>query len=52
MSSKEKSVLIGAEAKKPPPWRSSLYEEPLWVSLAWIIGPTVAAGLAIFFAVR
>jgi hypothetical protein len=32
-------------------WRSSLYEEPLWVSIAWIVGPAALAGLAIFFAV-
>lgn len=32
-------------------WRSSLYEEPLWVSIAWIVGPVALAGLAIFFVV-
>jgi hypothetical protein len=32
-------------------WRSSLYEEPLWVSIAWIAGPLTLAGIAIFFAV-
>ena len=32
-------------------WRSSLYEEPLWVSIAWIVGPLTLAGIAIFFAV-
>ncbi len=33
-------------------WRGSLYEEPTWVSLAWVIGPLLAALLAIYFAVR
>jgi hypothetical protein len=33
-------------------WRGSLYEEPMWVSLAWIIGPVLTAGLAIYLAVR
>jgi hypothetical protein len=33
-------------------WRGSLYEEPIWVSLAWLIGPMLLAGLGIYFAVR
>lgn len=40
-------------AGRPPAfWRSSIYEEPVWVSLAWIIIPALLAGIAIFFAVR
>lgn len=35
-----------------PWWRSSLYQEPVWVSVAWIIGPLLVAGLAIYLAVR
>lgn len=38
--------------KRPAFWRSSLYAEPTWVSLAWIIGPGLLAGVAIYFAVR
>ncbi|HTV17582.1 MAG TPA: hypothetical protein VMG12_02900 [Polyangiaceae bacterium] len=52
MNAKEKAALIGSEGKRPPPWKSSLYEEPAWVALAWIIGPTVLAGLVIYLAVR
>ncbi len=36
----------------PPFWRSSLYEEPMWVSLAWIMGPVLLAGIVIYFVVR
>ena len=35
-----------------PWWRSSLYQEPVWVSLAWIVGPLLVAGLAMYLAVR
>jgi hypothetical protein len=52
MNAKEKGALIGPEGKRPPPWKSSLYEEPNWVSLAWILGPVLFAALAIFFAIR
>jgi hypothetical protein len=45
----EKRVLLAPEAKRLPPWKSSLYEEPTWVSLAWIIGPMLFAGVAIYF---
>lgn len=51
MNAREKSALIGPEGKRAP-WRSSLYEEPLWLSLAWIIGPTLIAGVLIYFAVK
>lgn len=40
------------EEKRPAFWRSSVYAEPTWVSLAWIIGPALLAGIAIYFAVR
>jgi hypothetical protein len=52
MSSKRRDALLGPEGKRPAFWRSSLYEEPAWVSLAWIIGPALLAGIAIYFAVR
>jgi hypothetical protein len=35
---------------RPRFWQNSLYEEPFWVSLAWIVGPLAAAGAAIYFA--
>jgi hypothetical protein len=31
-------------------WRSSLYEEPLWVSIAWIVVPVGLASVVIFLA--
>ena len=53
MNAKESGpALVGPEGKRLAPWRSSLYEEPMWVSLAWVLGPLVAAVLGIYFAVR
>lgn len=52
MNAKDKGMLIAPEGKRPPPWKSSLYEEPNWVSLAWIIGPVLLAGVVIYFSVR
>jgi hypothetical protein len=43
--------LVSDTGKRPVFWRSSLYEEPMWVSLAWIIGPALCAGIAIYFVV-
>lgn len=51
MNAKDKGVLISPDGKRPP-WKSSLYEEPNWVSLAWIIGPLLFAGIAIYLSVR
>lgn len=52
MNARQTGALIGPDGKRPPPWKSSLYEEPTWVSLAWIIGPLSFAAVAIYFAVR
>jgi hypothetical protein len=52
MNAKDKGALIGPEGKRPAPWRSSLYEEPMWVSVAWILGPVVLAAVGIYFSVR
>jgi hypothetical protein len=52
MNSKRTDALLSSESKRPAFWRSSLYEEPAWVSLAWVIGPALLAGIAIYFAVR
>jgi len=51
MAIDDKNSLLHA-AGKHPWWRSSLYEEPVWVSLAWILGPLTVAILAMYFAVR
>jgi hypothetical protein len=52
MNAKEKGALIAPDGKRPPPWKSSLYEEPTWVSLAWIIGPLLFAGVTIYLSIR
>jgi hypothetical protein len=52
MNAKEKGALIGPEGKRPAPWRSSLYDEPMWVSVAWIVGPVLLAAIGIYFSVR
>lgn len=52
MNAKEKGALIGSEGKRPAPWKSSLYEEPTWVSLAWIVFPALFAAAGIYFAIR
>lgn len=36
--------------KKRAAWRSSLYDEPVWVSVAWIAVPLGAAAVGVFFA--
>lgn len=33
-------------------WRSSLYDEPLWVSIAWIVVPVALGALAMFLTTR
>jgi hypothetical protein len=48
----EKGVVLAPEGKRLPSWKSSLYEEPTWVSLVWIIGPVLFAAVAIYFSVR
>jgi hypothetical protein len=52
MNIKRRDASLRPEGKRPAFWRSSLYEEPTWISLAWIIGPALLAGIAIYFAVR
>jgi hypothetical protein len=53
MSSADKSGALHDLGKHVNPWwRSSLYEEPVWVSVAWIIGPLLIAGSAIYLAIR
>jgi hypothetical protein len=52
MNEKNKATLIGHDGKRQAPWKSSLYEEPLWVSVAWILGPVLFAGAAIYLSVR
>lgn len=51
MNAREKAPLIAAEGKRLPPWKSSLYEEPVWKSVAWLVGPVLCAAIAIYLAV-
>jgi hypothetical protein len=51
MNEKASGALIGPDGKRPG-WRSSLYEEPMWVSVAWVLGPIILAAIGIYFAVR
>jgi hypothetical protein len=52
MNAKDKGSLIGPGEKVPAGWRSSLYDEPMWLSVAWIVGPALLAAIGIYFAVR
>jgi hypothetical protein len=52
MNEKRQRTSSSLKGKYPAFWRSSLYEEPTWVALAWIVGPALIAGIAIYFAVR
>jgi hypothetical protein len=51
MAIDDKNSVLHA-AGKHPWWRSSLYEEPIWLSLAWILGPLTMALVAMYFAVK
>jgi hypothetical protein len=52
MNAREKAPLISPGGRPPAPWKSSLYEEPLWKSVVWLVGPMLFAAVAIYFAVR
>jgi hypothetical protein len=52
MSSPENVPQLREHGKNGPWWRSSLYYEPLWVSVLWIAGPVLVAGVALFYVVR
>lgn len=39
------------ERRRAKFWRNSTYEEPLYVSLAWIIIPLLIAGILIYVVV-
>ena len=49
MNAQKSASVIGPQGKRPKFWRSSIYEEPVWVSVAWIAGPVVFAAIAIYF---
>ena len=52
MNERLRSSSSSPEGKRPAFWRNSLYEEPNWVSIAWMVGPILLAGFAIYLALR
>jgi hypothetical protein len=52
MSAKEKEPEAAQVRAWTAPWKNSIYEEPTWVSLFWIIVPVSLAALGIFFAMK
>jgi len=52
MNEKASGALVGPDDKRPAGWRSSLYHEALWVSVAWVVAPVALAAIGIYFAVR
>ncbi len=52
MTSADKIAPAQGLPKQTSSWRSSLYAEPVWVSVAWIVIPVACASVAIFFAMR
>jgi hypothetical protein len=52
MKAQSNSFASSHEGKRLAFWRNSTYEEPTWVSVAWIIGPILVAGVALHFALN
>lgn len=52
MATDEKSSPLLPAGTKAPWWRSSLYTEPVWVSVAWLAIPLTLALTVVFFATR
>ena len=52
MNERLSSSSTNREDKHPAFWRNSLYDEPSWVSIAWALGPTLLAAVAIYMALR
>ncbi|HTV24263.1 MAG TPA: hypothetical protein VMG12_36475 [Polyangiaceae bacterium] len=49
---KQKAPSNPVGRERPAFWRNSVYDEPAWVSLAWIALPVLIAATVIFIAVR
>jgi hypothetical protein len=52
MATDEKSSPLLPAGTKAPWWRSSLYTEPVWVSVVWLLIPLSLAAITLYFAVR
>jgi hypothetical protein len=48
----EKSSPLLPAGTHAPWWRSSLYKEPVWLSLVWLLVPLSVALITLYFAVR
>jgi hypothetical protein len=51
MATDEKSSPLLPAGTRSPWWRSSLYTEPFWVSLAWLLIPLGVALFVVYLAV-
>lgn len=48
----EKSSPLLPAGTHAPWWRSSLYKEPVWLSLVWLLVPLSVALVTLYFAIR
>ncbi len=51
MATDEKSSPLLPAGSHPPWWRSSLYKEPVWLSLVWLLVPLALASIVLYLAV-
>jgi hypothetical protein len=52
MATDEKISPLLPEGTRAPWWRSSLYKEPVWVSLVWLLVPVCLVTVTLYFALR
>jgi hypothetical protein len=52
MTAKERDPEPAPVRAYTAPWKNSIYDEPTWVSLFWIVIPVGLAALGIFFAMK
>jgi hypothetical protein len=51
MATDDKSSPLLPAGTHAPWWRSSLYHEPVWVSLVWLLVPLSLASLVLYIAI-
>ena len=51
MNAKRNDGSLLQQGRRPPFWKNSTYEEPVWVSLTWILVPVLIAGLTIYMVI-
>jgi len=52
MNEAQKDPAPVVTSTKPSWWGSSLYDEPWWQTVLWIVGPLLIGGVAVFLAMR